>query len=281
VLDIIMKNYYTAGEAISRLKIPRSTFYDRVEAGEITRVSVPLRKQYVYPKEEIDRIADEKARILGELEAHLERLKFVLPDYDDLVQLVDIDRMIFQEETLILPEQQQKRFAYNPETMHVLKDTRTNTVLGGITMSPLKPDILQGLINLEIDETQVKPEDFLPFTPDIQDCYIIGVVARPGVTEKYYAGKLLYAALGYFIELLDRGIIIRRLYTVATTKDGDELAQRLRFTLLASKQTIEHEDFRKSYVLDLESTTTYSKLVKRYVRARKNLERRRKRYKKD
>jgi excisionase family DNA binding protein len=275
-----MKNYYTAEEAIKRLAIPRSTFYDRVKAGEITRITVPLRKQYLYPKAQIDQLAEEKARILGELEQP-SRLAFVVPEYDDLVQLVDIDRMIFHEETLILPEEQQKRFAYNPEAMHVLKDTKTNTVLGGITLSPLKPSVLEKLIELEIDETEIKPEDYQPFTADHpQDCYIVGIVARPSLIETYYAGKLLRAATEYLISLLDRGIIIRRIYTVATTKQGDRLAQSFHFTLLKANLDVQNEEFRKSYVLNLEDANNSSKLVKAYLQARKNMERRVKRYKK-
>lgn len=276
-----MNNYYTAKEAIKKLGIPRSTFYDLVKANEIPKVMLPLRKQAFYPKQKIDELAEERARILGELEQTPERLVFTIPLREDLDQLVDIDRMIFHEETLILPEEQQKRFVYNPEVIHVLKDTKTNMVVGGITMSPIRKDILEKLIRLEIDETQVKPEDYLPYTANAPlDCYIIGIVVRPNVVATYYGSRLLQATLNYMIELLNRGVIFRRIYTVATTNDGERLARRLHFTLLHSNWTGEHEDFRHAYVLDLESTESKSRLVKKYLKHRVNLERRRKRYKK-
>lgn len=205
----------------------------------------------------------------------------MVPTKEDLVQLVDIDRLVFQEETLILPDDQQKRFAFNPEVMHVLKDGKTNQVMGGITMSPLRPDVLQKLINLEYDETDIKPEDYRSYTTDHpQDCYVVGIIARPGLAEKYYASRLLYSTLAYLLELLERGIIIRRIYTVATTDSGDKLAQDMGFTRLPGEWTGEHEDFRRPYVLYLDAKDSKSTLVRRYLKHKRNLERRRKRYEK-
>jgi len=277
-----LNNFYTAAEAIKRLNIPRSSFYALIKRKELPEgIIVPLRKQALYPKKEIDKLVEERARMLAEFEHEPERLALMLPEREDLVQLVDIDRLIFHEETLVLPEGQIARFAYNPEAIHVLKDIKTNTVVGGFTISPLKEEILEKLITLEIDETQVKPEDYQPFTTDHpQDCYVIGIVARPGLAEKYFASRLLHAALNYLIELLERGIIIHRIYTVATTEDGDKLARKLHFTRMSGEWKGQYEDFRHPYVLDLEIKETKSKLVNKYLKHKRNRERRRSRYKK-
>lgn len=274
-----MDKYYKAGEAIKKLGIPRSSFFVLVNTGRIPKVNLPLRKQALYPREEIDKLAAEQAELLQELEQSPERLVFMLPSREDLEQLVDLDRLVFHEETLILPEEQQKRFAYNPEVIHVLKDTKTNTVLGGITISPLKQDVLEKLIRLEIDETQIKPEDYLSFTSGKPlDSYVIGIIARPGVGEKYYAGRLLYSAFDYLIELLERGVIIRRIYTIATTLDGERIVKEIGFSRLPGEWQGEFEDFRRPYVLDLEVRDNKSKLVQQYLSHKKNLERRQKRY---
>jgi hypothetical protein len=224
----------------------------------------------------------ERASTLGEveqteLEQTPERLVFVLPRRDDLEQLVDIERMFFHEALLVPPEEQQKQLAYNPEAIHVLKDTNTNTVVGGISCSPLKPDVLEKLIRLEIDEPQIKPEDFLPYTAGTPlDCYIIDFIVKPGLLATYYGTKLVQATADYFIELLNRGVVIRRIYAVAVTKYGERLAKRLNFTLLQSDWTGESADFRHSYVLDLENTKSKSRLIKKYLKQRRNLERKRK-----
>jgi hypothetical protein len=270
-----MQNYYTTKEAIKKLGIPRNIFYELVKANEIPRVIVPSKRKTFYSKQKIDELAEQRARLLGEVEQASERFVFVLPQRGDLEQLVDIERMFFRESIIVPPEEQQKQLTYNPEAIHVLKDTKTNRVIGGTSISPMKPDVL------EIDETQIKPEDFVPYTtgPPL-DCYIIDFIVRPGLIATYYGRKLLQVTLDYFINLLNRGVIIRRLYASAITKDGVRLAKRLHFTLLLSDWTREHEDFRHSYVLDLENTENKSRLVESYLKQKRNLERRRKRYKK-
>jgi predicted DNA-binding transcriptional regulator AlpA len=277
-----MDKYYTAGEAISKLKIPKSTFYDLLKKGEIPEgVKVPLRRQALYRKSDIDKLVEERARYLDELKQAPGRLALMPPNREDLEQLRAIDLMVFHEATLISPEKQLERFKYNPEAILVLKDTRTNTILGGVTMSPLKQEVLEKLINLEIDETQIQPEDYQPYVTDHpQDCYVVGIITRPGRGEKFYAGRLLKAALGYLIGLLDKGTIIRRLYTVATTATGDKLARSLHLTPLPGATKTQYEEFRRPYVLDLEVKESPSKLVNRYLKQRQNLERRRKRYQK-
>ena len=221
----------------------------------------------------------ERASILGEVKQTPERLVFVLPQQDDLEQLVDIERMLFHEALLVPPEEQQKQLTYNPEAIHVLKDTKTNTVIGGISCSPLKADVLEKLIRLEIEEPQIKPEDFLPYTVGTPlDCYIIDFVVRPGILATYYGNKLLQKTLDYLMELLNRGVVIRRIYAVVITKYGERLVKRLHFTLLQSDWTGESSAFRHSYVLDLENTKNQSRLIKKYLKQRQHLERRRKQY---
>ena len=146
----------------------------------------------------------------------------------------------------------------------------------------MREEALSKLITLEIDETQIKPEDYLPYSSIYpQDCYVVGIIVRPDIAQQYYAGKLIYACKDYLIELLERGIIIRRIYTVAMTEEGDRIARSLHFTPLATGKEWQgiYEDFRRPYVLDLGDKTSKSKLVKEYQRHMMNRERRLKRYK--
>lgn len=273
-----MRNYYTAEQAREKLGLKQSTFHYLVRKGEIPKENFPLRKQALYPKQKIDELAEGRARLINEYETKPERFAFVIPTREDLEQLIEIERVCYAEETIISPDRILQRSAYNPENIHVLKDIHTNKVVGSITMSPLKSDVLARLINLEIDETHIQPEDYLPYTPNIPlDCYVISIIAEPSVTEKYYGQILLRAILNYLLELLDRGVVIRYIYTVATTKEGEELAQNMHATLLQTNWTGENEMFRHSYLLDLESPDKKSKLVSQYLRKKRNLERRRKR----
>jgi hypothetical protein len=279
-----MKNFYTAREAMRKLGLKKSTFYDLIKRGDIPEGTVlPLRKRALYPKATIDKLAEEQARILGEYEQEPERLQFMIPTTEDLQQIVEIDRTLFPEETWMSVEALQERLSYNPEVTHILKDTKTNTVLSYISMSPLKQAILEKLITLQVNETVLQPEHFTPYlinTP--QDCYIVSIGARAGAgtAQHFYAGKLVYAVKNYLIELLERGVIFRHLYAVATSKEGEKLAQSLSFIPLAATegQQNTYKDFRYPYVLDLENKNSQSKMVKEYQRHKTNRERRLKRY---
>ncbi|MBV9690087.1 MAG: helix-turn-helix domain-containing protein [Ktedonobacteraceae bacterium] len=275
-----MKAYYRAEEAMKKLDLPKSTFHQYVREGRIPKIILPLRTHAVYPKKEIDRLVQEKAQILTEYEEEPERLTFIVPNLEELRQLIDdVDRLVFHEETLIMPEEQQKWLLHNPQAIHILKDTETNSVVGGITISPLRHDALEMLLNLEIDETQLKPEDFQPYIAGSQDCYVIGIVAKPGLVERYYASRLLHAALAYLIELLEHGVVINRIYTVAGTEDGDRIANGLHFLKLPGEKQQDHE-CRHPYVLDLNAKNSKSKLVSKYLKYKRNRERRQKRHEK-
>jgi hypothetical protein len=155
-------------------------------------------------------------------------------------------------------------------------------VLGSITMSPLKRETLEKLIDLEIDDTKVPIEDYLPYIPGItQDIYIMSIIARPNFAEKYYAGKLLVAVFNLLTELLEQDVKIGKIYTVAVTKEGEKLAQNLGFSPLKTDWSGENENFRHSYVIDPANVVSKHKLIKMYQRHLKNLERRKKRYKKE
>ncbi len=279
-----MKNFYTAKEAMQKLGLKKSTFYDLIKRGDIPEGTVlPLRRRALYPKAIIDRLAEEQARILGEYEQEPERLQFMIPAPEDFEQIVEIDSTLFPEETWMSAQALQERLPYNPEVTHVLKDTQTNTVLSYISMSPLKPDILEKLITLQVDETALKPEHFTPYLLNTPlDCYVVSIGARAGagIAQHFYAGKLVYAVKNYLLELLERGIIVRHIYAVATSKEGEILAQSLSFTPLAvtEEQQNTYEDFRHPYILDLEDKSSQSKMIKEYQKRKTNRERRLKRY---
>lgn len=196
---------------MEKLGLKKSTFYDLIKRGDIPEgIVLPLRRHALYPNAAIDHLAEERARILGEYEQQPERLQFVIPTPEDFEQIVEIENTLFHEETHMSVEALQKRLPYNSEVTHVLKDTKIGTVLGYISMSPLKQDILERLITLQVDETELKPEDFIPYLVNIPlDCYVVSMGARTGagISQHFYAGKLVYAAKSYLIELLEKGII--------------------------------------------------------------------------
>jgi hypothetical protein len=274
-----MKNYYTAEEAAKKLDIPKSTFHLLVRKGEISKVVLPLRKQGVYSKKEIDEIAERKEKMLQEIDKSPNILEFKIPNREDLEQLIEIERDCYHEDTIIPISTILERMKYNPENIHVLKDIRKNRVVGSITMSPIKEETLYRLINLEIDETQVEVQEYLPYIKDKPlDCYVVSIIAEQSIAEKYYASRLLIETVNYLIELLERGINIKNIYTVATTEKGEKLAKDLGLKQIKNEWKGEKEDFRHSYVINLENISSKSKLINLFKRSKINQERRKKRH---
>lgn len=276
-----MTELYTASEAIQRLKLPRSTFYYLVEQGQIPKVTVPLRKQAYYSRAVIDELAEQRQAVVQEYQSTPDRLIFVRPTLADLEQLVEIDRAIWGEVGIIDPDVIAERFAHNPENVHVLKDSSSGAVLGGVTMSPLPAALIDGLMSLKLDESDIKPSDYLRFMPGTpQDCYVIGIVVRQDVGATFYASRLLDHAVSYLTELVERGIHLHRLYTVGTTTEGDRLARKLGFEEVRSGHG-PLGDERVAFILNLNAKSPKSALVSRYQAAIKNQKRRARRHVKE
>ncbi|MBA3823211.1 MAG: hypothetical protein H0X24_04790 [Ktedonobacterales bacterium] len=273
-----MQDYYTAAEAIKRLEIPRSTFYYLVEQGQIPKIMLPLRKQAVYPKNRIDILATDRGeRATAPTE---ERMAFVIPTYEDLEQLIQIEKSVWGEMGIISPHDILARNPYNPESIHMLKDTGTDRVVSSITMSPLADGFIDKLIHFQLDESDIKPEDYRPFSIDKPlDCYVVSIIACHDLYTAQYAAALLRRTAKYLMVLAERGVTIRHIYTVANTDDGERLSRKLGFKEIATGKG-PLGDNRKSFVLDLEEKKPSTELVKEYQGVIRNRNRRAKRQQK-
>jgi hypothetical protein len=138
-----------------------------------------------------------------------------------------------------------------------MKDMSQDMVLGGITMSPLAPDLIEGMMELRLVESDIKPSDYLPFIPGVeQDCYVIGIVARQDVGATFYASWLLEHAMSYLTELVERGVWLHTLYSVATTTEGERLARKLGFEE-TKRGTGPLGDERVAFRLEMIETTSH------------------------
>jgi hypothetical protein len=138
--------------------------------------------------------------------------------------------------------------------------------------------VIEGLMTFRLDESDIKPSDYLPFTPDApQDCYVIGIVSRQDESATFYASRLLEHAMNYLTELVERGICLHMLYTVGTTTEGDHLARKLGVEEVRRGQGPLDDD-RVAFALDLAANPPKSALIGRYQAAVKNQQRRARRH---
>ncbi len=282
--------HYTAREAMQRLGMPRSSFYYLVQTGQISQIKLPLRKQAIYPKDEIDAIAKERERILTRRSRPDSSLMFVEPTPADLDAMYELSSTFPASST----PRQGTRVWYrnatdegvgNPEALHVLKERDSGYLLGGIAMSPLSVESMAALIIHPMGDGP-KNDDFLPYDPtQFQpiDVYALDIAVRPGTTQPFIGMHLLRNMLRFCESLMDRGVIIRNIYTVAETEQVADFLEKLGFRVIGLPPEIPewmHNTSKvlRRYQLDLLTIRSKRKLLQSYQRKYRNLQRRLRRY---
>lgn len=303
-----MESFYSASEAIEKLNLPRSTFYYLVQRGEIPKVIMPLRKQAVYPKDEIDRLVTARSRSLG-LSIPRSNSKDLVITYrsskDELEQLVELAKSQYSCDNgvwtgALAVEQESVCGAINntaykadndiavqffsTRTVIACKRVSNGIILGGIALSPLKLSTLQQLLRFERDESEVARErghELEVQRPTLDapiDVFVWDMVARPGLSSSYIGGLLLRAGLRYAESLLEHGVAIGTLSTIATTDAGDQLAQRLGFEQLprpeSKASSRSSTPLPRPYVLDVLQGSRAALLIRDYRQAYRNARRR-------
>jgi hypothetical protein len=230
-------------------------------------------------KDEIDGLAAERERIFSRRVIRRRKLSFSVPSVSDLNEMCELSGKWPKKGRMAWHPSAAEWQHYNPQIMHVLKDTSSSAVLGGIMMSPVTAEALQRLIEYPGMRWRPKVSDFLPFeAPDHApvDVCVFDVVARPSVSRSPLSALLLLGTLRFLESLLDRGVVVHRIFTVGVSSDGDRLADKLGFTQLPIPPGGDPRAQR--YVLNLLEANPKSKLVAAYQRSYHNQRRRVRRY---
>lgn len=279
-----MQHHYSAQEAIQRLGLPRSTFYYLVRIGLIRKINLPLRKQAIYLKEQIDALALERDRILAGMAVQATTaMSFGTPTLDDLRQARQMKTKHPKQRYHYEPNRELEALHYNPQAIHVLRDEARDQVIGLIKMSPLRPHALAKLLDtLQTTPWEPEPEDYCTFEVQEQEplsAYLFDFSVREKASP-YVGVKLFREALFFLVSLMDQGVVVKYLYTTVGTEQGQCFAERLGFIpldppmhgLIPKKRSAIH------YRLDLLDTKPRSQLVAAYLRSYRNMRRRVRRY---
>ncbi|MBV9690987.1 MAG: hypothetical protein JO202_14915 [Ktedonobacteraceae bacterium] len=260
---MVMDRFYTAKEAQERLGASHDKFQYMVRSGQVRKVTLPGRKYGVYPKEQINRLAA-AMEATAELYAH-DASVFELATEADLPEIYKLVKA-----SGLVPTPMKTMRAWirrNPESFYTLRDN--GVVVAYACIFPVQHDWLMRVLKDEIRIGSVPIGDIYPFTPDQPfDLYIRDLVIGRGEKGKaaHYAQRMIFELVHVFSELGARGIEIRAIYAFATTPQGNNICQRLRFVpLVEFNPKIKGE---MPYKLDI--PTTSSPLIDTYKR---NLER--------
>lgn len=249
------EGFYTASEAIKILNMPRTTFHHYVKIGKIKKKVPYGHKEGYYEKNYIDKMAE--ASQLYAIQYAEEPTVFSVATKDDAQGIYNAASSLWPT-TNVAPETRLSWYQVNPEIDYVVK--KDDIIVGFVNIRPLKHETIERLLNREIWVKDIKPEDLLPFTPNIPlECWV-GMGVRTGVNDpKKYGMRLIAGAIKVFNNFATRGIAIKKLYTISESPDGIRIAHGLGFKDI----TLPNAPV-KQFVLDVE--TSDSPFVQEYNR---------------
>ncbi len=227
--------YYTASQAQAKLGIGKSWFHRLVREGRIpSRPRTKYGKQRVYPKRDIDILASALRSVLEPEE----RSVFSRSTPSEQEEEMHIGIRAFGAEYITpLPERVGFQFK-NEYSFWSLKDDHGH-VVGYISMFRFPPDFLDDLLTGRRIEREITVDEVLRFSrQEPFDIYIDVLVVDPNIPpflRHRYTKEIVSGFVGVILNLLANRYEIRTLYTVTTSKEGDNLVQRRGFRLMKGK----------------------------------------------
>lgn len=222
--------YYTATEVKQVLGVTHGMLYQYVRNGHLHPVTPPGKKQGVYPKKEVDKLALE----LQAFFMYREKLSTTfmrVTSREEMGKCLDISQELFGVGREILDECMEM-IERNPYICYALKAS-DQTTIGYTGITPLKP----GKLNSTLAQTlpvRVLPEDMEVFETGKHLDIFIGVMAiKPGFTnaEKHtYGSRLISGLAEVIIELGRKGIVVGTIAARSDTADGIRLLKHAGFT---------------------------------------------------
>ncbi|MBA2287622.1 MAG: hypothetical protein H0W02_19270 [Ktedonobacteraceae bacterium] len=241
--------FYTAGEAIKRLGMPKTTFHHYVRIGKIKKKTPYGRSEGYYEKTYIDKMAE--ASQLYAIQYADDPATFSVATSEDAQGVYDVMVSLWGTLNVTPVQTRLEWYKINPEIDYVVK--QDNIVVGYLTIKPYKHEVMQKLISGEILAKEVKPDDLLPFTPGVPLECLVATAVRAGVYEpKKYGMRLVAGAIEVFKGFAQRGVVIAKLYANSETPDGIRLCKGLGFEDIST----EPNKTPRRFMLDLKTSKT-------------------------
>jgi hypothetical protein len=266
-----IEEMYTSSEARSKLQASTSTFKRYVDSGRIRKITPPNKKQGMYVKDDVDKIAEEMrpfTSIMKHKGKNLNEKQKIATSVDwqkisDLPAILKLDLTVYKENIvgdIGLYISWEKK---NPK-ITILSFERNNrdNVLAYISLVPLPESIILSILKGEREEISISPSEIETY--ERKGGYILlaeSLVTHPDHPEQLY--HLLKEVLHHWYEQYpDR--YIEKIYADAVSDNGDILARKLFFSPL-------YDVSNTAYVLDLKKPGV-TKIIKNFQESLKQKE---------
>jgi hypothetical protein len=257
-----MKNYYTASEAQDRLGMNEGNFYYLVKTGKIKKFTPPGKKQGLYPKTEIDRLAREMLAFMVYDETQGLQFMKATTD-DDFKEEHELAALLFGNSIHSL-ETRMAWLEKNPDLDFIIRDH--GRLVGFINLLPTKHEAIMRFMNGEIRGWEISPEDVLPFTPgSSMECIIMGMATAQDVEitrRVQYGAKLLSGLIEFLCELAEKNISITKFYATSATPTGISILKNAGFQEIGQ--------IGKRIAFELDVKTSHDRLATEYRQALSN-----------
>jgi len=245
------QGFYSATEAIKKLGIPRSTFYDLVEKGTIKKVVQPGRSDGYYLKVAIDDLA--KARHLFTVQYATNSSTFQKATEEDVQGIYDLCVSLWGTRGTYPYELRLARYQKNPHIYYVLK--YQDFIVGYSTVMPITRRAVDEILEGKKKAWEaITLDDIVPFMQGVPIEYVfLEIGVRDEVpTPKQFGMRLLSGTIRALEDFAKEGVIIKRLFAVSSVSDGIKLCREFGFTEIP----LTTEGSRLAFELDIETSTS-------------------------
>lgn len=266
------QGFYTAGQAVKKLHMSRSSLYNLVERGQIRKITPPNKTDGFYTKDDVDRLA--KAQEAFILQYPSDTSTFTGAQEEDIEGIADLHAELFGGMRRSIYDLRMAQYHCNPEIFHVLK--QDGIVVGYAGIFPLKQEaidkIMAGMPESRFRIEVLAPEYITQFRPGEADNVFLIIGVKQGIKKSRLYGARVIAGTCAFLETLARrGVFIKKAYGTSRTDAGIRLAKSLEFRQITPEQD---EDDLLRFDLDPETSNTpllreYQHLVKQSTGKRK------------
>ena len=230
--------YYTAAQAKQVLGITHGMLYQYVRNGHLHSHVPPGKKQGLYAREEVDKLAADLHAFFVSREDNPPTKFLKISSRDEMREAMEISQAIFGGGLDVLDERM-AILEKNPDSYYMLK-AEDGMIVGYTSIMPLKPGSLEKVLSATLP-VRVGIEDaaLFKFGSHI-DLYLTAMAVRPQLNggtnaKRIYGARLISGLMEAIIDIGRRGIIIDNIAARSYTTDGIRLLRHAGFTEIQSK----------------------------------------------
>jgi len=222
------KDFYTAQEAMKKLGLAKSTFYDYVKDGRIPQPQLPSFRQRgaMFPAKQIDDLANAMKGLLISYHEEQQTYTFRIAKPEDAEALSKFSSYVFERvggygsPPEIFSEWFKKPFL---EIGHLL--LLNDQIVGYFTTHTLHDKQVKQVLNKEVRLSRIPIEDYEHLEPGKPlNIYIGDMAVDPNI--KQLSVHLIGKMLSYFQNLGRQGIEIKNIYALASTREGVNICRK-------------------------------------------------------